>query len=83
MKTEVKIILAIMEGGSWGYNLDEKTNIGKISFKSIGADEVTELRVDPVDFERAYLIREIMCESNKLDAILACKTVLMNHKSKS
>ena len=55
MKTEVKMILSIMESASdWSYKLDEGTSIGRIVFDN------RVFTVRPENFEKAQLVNKIM-----------------------
>ena len=55
MKTEVKMILSIMESTSdWNYKLDEGTSIGRIVFDN------RIFTVRPENFEKAQLVNKIM-----------------------
>lgn len=57
MKTEVKMILSIMESSSdWSYKLDEGTSIGRIIFDN------RVFTVRPENFEKATLVNKILNE---------------------
>jgi hypothetical protein len=64
MKTEVKMILSIMESTSdWSYKLDEGTSIGRIVFDN------RIFTVRPENFEKAQLVNKIMNADMSREAV--------------
>ncbi len=68
MNTELQIILVIIQSNSYSYGLDQKTNLGTITFNK------QSLQVKPENFEKAIIIRELMENDNMpLEKILEIK----------
>jgi hypothetical protein len=65
-----------MMEGSYGYNLNEKTNVGTMT----SGDR--RIEVKPENFERAYVIHELMNGRGSMETVLACKTLLLDLKPK-
>lgn len=69
MNTELQIILAIISSNSYSYHLDTsgKKEIGRIKYQN------NHIEVDPVNYEKARIIRHLSETDLPIDKVLEIK----------